>query len=179
MNYLALLYLKRRATEGYTILELVVCIAIMAALSIVAFIALDGAIESYSLNSAAIKVVSDIRYAKHLARTRNGWHGINFSVSPTNQYTVYSTDGSTDTAVTDPVNPAQNFIFNIGTEFDGVTISAASLGGGSKVEFDPVGMPYDDYGGTAFVANGTITLSSGTSNKIVTVVKNTGKVSVQ
>ena len=163
---------------GFTLVELVILMTIITVMAVFAAEKVQYAIQTSKLSAAAAKVASDIRYAQQLARTRNGWYGVSFAVSPTNQYTVYSTDGATDTAVTDPVNPAQTLVNNIATGFGGVAISAVNIAGGNKVEFNPTGAPYNDKTGTLLAANGTVTLAFGGATRTVTITPNTGRVVV-
>lgn len=164
---------------GFTIIEVSVAMAVIGALVVFAVVGITSAINSFKFNSAVAQVMFDIRYAQHLARTRNGWYGIRFQANPTNQYNVYQTDGTTDTNVTDPANPAQDLVVNVSSDYGGVTISAVNIAGGSQVEFNPLGTPYDDMAGSALAATGTVTLSLGGSTKVIQIIKNTGRVELQ
>jgi len=166
-------------SRGFTVIELIVIISIMAAFSVFAAAAIFGALGTFTMNSATTKLINDIRYTQQLARTRNGWYGIRFQTDPTNQYNVYSTDGSTDTNVTNPANRAQDFVIYIDDDFNGVIISGVNIAGGDKVEFNPRGMPFDDVSGTELSSNGMVTLNSGTSSQTIRIIPNTGRVELQ
>ena len=60
-----------------------------------------------------------------------------------------------------------------------MAITAVDIGGGNKVEFNPMGTPYLDKTGAALAGTGTITLSSGGVTKVVQIFKNTGRVELQ
>ena len=164
----------RGPARGFTLVELVAVVALTAILSIAAYAAVSTTVGTFKLNAAATKMIEDIRYAQHLARTHNGWYGVLFQPNPANQYTVYQTDGTTDTAVTNPLNPVTTLSINTNTDY-GVTITIANIGGGTQVEFNPMGVPYNDKTGAALAANGTVTLTRGGSSKTITIIQNTGK----
>lgn len=167
-----------KADRGFTIIELVMVTVVTGALAVVAMIAIWGAMTSFKIDAAATKVISDLRYAQHLARTYNGWYGVDFSIDPDNHYDVYATDGSTDTAVQNPANRTENLQIDVEDEY-GVTISAVNIAGGDKVEFNPLGTPYDDKLGSKLSTAGTITLTHGASTRIVQIIPNTGKAELQ
>jgi prepilin-type N-terminal cleavage/methylation domain-containing protein len=165
--------------RGLTLIELSITIAIIGALAVFAVVAMTSAISSFKFNSAVAQVMFDIRYAQHLARTRNGWYGIRFQIDPVDEYNVYHTDGATDTNVTDPANTSEDLVVDVNSNYDRVTISAVNIAGGNKVEFNPVGTPYDDMAGSPLAATGTVTLSLGGSTKVIQIIKNTGRVELQ
>lgn len=162
--------------SGFTLLQLVLLLALLVTLAIVAAVNIWSAINTYRLHSAVAAMVADIRYAQHMARTRSGWYGVRFIAQPTNSYMVYATDGSSDTAVTMPQNPAQALQIDIDADFGGVTISAVDIGGGTQVEFDPQGTPYTDKSGAPIAADGSVTIAIGGQQKVIRIVKNTGRV---
>ena len=97
--------------------ELIITIAVLGALGAIAYVAVQDPIASFRLDAASAKLINDIRYAQHLARTRNGWFGVSLQGNPVNQYIVYETDGSNDVAVPDPVNPANTLVVEMDDEF--------------------------------------------------------------
>lgn len=151
---------------------------VAGALAVFAAVAIWGAVTSFRIDAAATKVISDLRYAQHLARTYNGWYGVKFAVDPANHYDVYSTDGSTDDDVPNPANTAEDLQIDVEDEY-GVTISAVNIEGGDKVEFHPLGTPYDDMLGSKLSSTGTITLMLEGNTRIIEVVPNTGKAQLQ
>ena len=164
---------------GFTLIELVITIAVLGALSVGAYVAIDNSLTSFRLDAASAKLMNDMRFAQHLARTRNAWFGVSFQINPVNQYTVYETDGVTDTPVPDPVNPAQTLVVNMASEYDGTTITAVNIDGGSKVEFNALGVPFTDALASEIVAAGTITLTQGTTTRTIQVIPETGRVEEQ
>lgn len=165
--------------RGMGSLMIVLILVLVAALAVYAAANIFSAVSTFKLNSAAVKMITDIELAEHLARTHSAWYGVIFLADPTNQYSVYQTDGVTDTTVTDPVNAAQPLVINLFSTFKGVTISTVSIGNGNKVEFNPLGVPYDDKNGAALSASGVIILSYGGSQKVIEIKKGTGRVGIQ
>lgn len=165
----------RRAQSGFTLVELIAVITISAVLAVSAVIAIGSIFTSYKLNAATAKVLADIRYAQQQARARNGWHGIRFRANPIDRYNVYSTDGSSDVDVLDPADPSRVFDIDTVDEFDGVSITGVNLGGGNKVEFNPMGAPYDDATGSPLASDGQLTLTLGGASRTIVVRKGTGR----
>ncbi len=165
--------------KGFTSVQLVIVLLLLAATSVFAAIAVHGAVTTFKLNSAAARMIADVEYARNLACTHGEWYGILFQINPTNHYSVYKTDGIADTNVVDPVNPSQSLVVDVAGSLGGVVIGAVNVAGGNKVEFNPLGIPYDDKNGAPLAAAGTVTLSYGGSQKVIEIKKNTGRVGVQ
>lgn len=170
--------IRNRSKEGFTLLELLVMIGVIAGLATVAFVGMWGTINTFRLDAATTKVLSDIRYAQQLARTHNGWYGIRFQVDPANQYSVYSTDGMIDTNVNNPANPSVDLVINIYDDY-GAAVSAVDIASGSQLEFNPMGTPYDDKNGSPLVSNGAVTISREESSKTISIIRDTGRAEVE
>ena len=164
--------------RGFTLIELVMVMVLLSVVSVVAFISL-GSYKSHHLSAAAEKVAVDLRYAKNLALSSTTWHGVSFQSDPTNTYNLYETDGSTDTNIKGLLDASQDFIANIKDDYAGVVISSVNISGGSKVEFDPHGVPYNDKAGAVLASNGVITLSLGSSSLTVQIASETGRIYIQ
>jgi len=154
-----------------------VIMVVTGLLSVMVWAAIGSATASSQLNSAANKLASDLRYAQSLAAGTAVWYGVSFEVNPTNQYTIYTTTGTVDTVIEDPAKFGSGFVVNTNTTF-GVTLDA-SIGGGKKVEFSPIGTPYTDKSASGISAEGVVTLSKGTATKTVRITATTGRVYVQ
>ena len=159
--------------NGFTIIELVIIIVIMGILAVAASITMAPS-NSIRLDTAAKKVLTDLQYARSRAFTDAKWYGVSFQTAPTNTYTVYQTDGVTDTTIKDPSRLGSNFVVSVPAMFGGVSITNASIGGGSQVEFSPLGVPYNNKTGTAITTAGTISLSYLGSTKTISITPNTG-----
>jgi len=158
---------------AFTLIELTILILIIGILSIVVFVEFQKSTSDVKLTSAVFKLRGDILYAQNLAVTQQINHGVIFNPSTT--YSVYSQ--TTSNVVADPLSGdlcTVNFGSGVYKEYTGITFSSPSFG--NRLEFDRDGIPYSDGGVTPLAANGTITLSNGITNAIVTITKNTGKV---
>ena len=164
---------------GYTIVELVVVVIVIGILSVVAFAAINNAMRGIQLVNAADKLASDLRYAKSLSESTGKWYGVSIEVSPVDQYTIYSTTGTSDSVADNPAKFGSGFIVKVYTEYT-VTISSVTIEGGKKIEFSPGGMPYTDrYAFGPLSSEGVVTLSKSGSTRGVRIVPGTGRIYIQ
>lgn len=164
--------------RGLTSIELVIVIAIIVILAGGAFVYI-GVMNSMKLDAAAQKLVADIRYAQGQATATTTWHGVLFEPSPTNRYTVYQTNGTTDSPINDPSDFSKTLIVNTYDKF-GVSIAGATLeGNANKIEFNGLGRPYTDYGGWVVSSEGVVGLTIGGLYKTVRIAPLTGKAEIQ
>jgi prepilin-type N-terminal cleavage/methylation domain-containing protein len=164
--------------KGFTVVELVIVLLVAGILAVVAGAAISSAMKGIQLSSAADRLASDLRYAQTLANNTGTWYGISFEVHPLNQYTIYTTNGTVDTIVENPAKLGSLFIINLENEH-GVRISSAEIAGGNKVEFSPLGTPYNDKMGTALSNEGVVTLARDSAIKTVRITPNTGRIYIQ
>ena len=164
--------------KGVTLIELVITAVALSILATLVFIALDP-YRSVRLQSATSKLSLDLLYVRNLALSTAKWYGISFDADPVNTYTVYQTDGVADTVITDPSRPGEDFVIDINDYYNGVVISGLILGGGSKLEFDPLGTPFDDRLGLAFTREVAVVLSYRTLSREVRVAPETGRIFIQ
>jgi type II secretion system protein H len=167
-----------RERQGFTLIELVMVMGIIAIMATVAFVSIRSQ-TAQNLRAAAERMAGDLRYTRNLALVAAGWRGVSFSVSPVNTYQVYSTDGSTDTVLADLVDSSKDFAPDVADDYTGITISQVNIGGGSRVEFSPLGVPWTDKNGSALGSAGTITLAGGGATLSVSIAPGSGKVTVQ
>ena len=175
MNYYTFDKSRRRVEPGFTAVELIVVMVVVAIIAVMATVAIGSIITSYRLDAATAKVLADIRYAQQQARVRNGWYGVRFQANPINRYNVYDANGVSDVDVLDPSNRAQVLDVDLFSEFEGVQITDVAIGSGNKVEFNPIGTPYEDKDGSALASDGTLTLVLGSSTNTIKILKNTGR----
>lgn len=150
-------------------------IVLIAILSVGAFIYI-GFQQGVKLEAAAEKMAADLRYAQSQAMSYTLWHGVSFTG---NSYTVYQTNGTTDTPIDDPAKLGSPLTVNVYAKF-GVIISSVDMEGGeNKVEFNGLGRPYTDYSGWVVSQEGTVILSLGSQTKTITITPQTGKVAIQ
>jgi Tfp pilus assembly protein FimT len=173
-------YNKKEAGKraGFTVFELIVIMIVIAVISIFVFISLNP-YKGIRLNAAAQKVAADLLYTRNLALSTAKWYGVSFEVDPINTYGVYETDGTTDAYIENPARLGENFILNLNNYYGGVKIGGVSIAGGKKVEFSPLGRPYDDRTGSALVAAGAITIEYAGLTKTVEIAPNTGRINVR
>jgi prepilin-type N-terminal cleavage/methylation domain-containing protein len=168
-----------RKAPGFTLVELIITIAVLAALGAVAYVATQNSLASFRLDAASAKLINDIRFAQHLARTRNGWFGVSFQGNPINQYIVYETDGAADVAVPDPVNPANTLVVKMDEEYAGTTIEAVNIDGGNKIEFNAMGVPYTDMLSAPIASVATIAINQDSAVRTIQILPETGRVEEQ
>ncbi|MFA5839423.1 MAG: GspH/FimT family pseudopilin [Candidatus Margulisiibacteriota bacterium] len=164
-----------RHSRGFTLTELVMVMVILSIIAVGSFVVISS-YKTHELYAAAERIATDLRYAKNSAQSSGSWHGVLFDVSPTNTYTVYSTDGTADTNLSDPLDSNLVYTVNVYSNYRGVSITGASFGTGSKVEFNPFGTPYDDKTGSALTTAGIITLSLGSESRIIYIEPDTGRI---
>lgn len=179
MNHYRFIKCLGRGASGFTLVELIAVLVVVGILAFAVSIGVQSALASFRLNAASAKILSDIRYAQHQARARNGWYGVRFQANPTNRYNVYFTNGVSDIDLLDPAEPSAVLDVDVAARFGGTLITAVAIAAGNKVEFNPIGTPYDDKNGSPLGSDGTVTISQGGSARTIRIVKNTGMVELQ
>ncbi|MEE8638346.1 MAG: prepilin-type N-terminal cleavage/methylation domain-containing protein [Candidatus Margulisiibacteriota bacterium] len=164
--------------KGFVLIELVVIMIIIGILAVFAMVALNPYRE-VKLDAAAQKVVADLLYTRNLALSTAKWYGVSFEVDPINTYTIYQTDGTTDTVIENPSQLGKDFIVDLYDYYSGVTINSVNIGGGNKLEFHPLGTPYNDKNGSAETVTGLVTIEYSGLTKTIQITPNTGRTTVQ
>jgi prepilin-type N-terminal cleavage/methylation domain-containing protein len=148
--------------RGFSLIEMVAMLAMLAVVLGVAILTMLPNLAQSHLLAAAKQVSSDIEFAKLNATKTGVLSGVNFVNGGT--YTVYQS--TTATPLKSPLTQ-QNLVVTLSSSFPSVSISQAYI-----VEFDKMGKPTTGGGGT-------VTLSSGSNSKVISVSANTGKVTIQ
>jgi len=175
MTNRAILFNKK--TKGFTVIEVIVAITIVGLLAAVARPQVMGALQNFKLNAAAVKMLSDIRYARELALSRHSTYGIEVNAA-SNYYQIFSLTGGVKTVLTDPgTRKSMTIDFDLLPQYSGVTIGAVDLcqsGGCGTVDlrFDSFGAPSDS-AGTAMASAATVALRAGGVTKTVTIHQQT------
>ncbi|MEA3492766.1 MAG: prepilin-type N-terminal cleavage/methylation domain-containing protein [Candidatus Margulisiibacteriota bacterium] len=164
--------------KAFSLIELIVVLGLIVVLAGVSMIAL-GSLGPVRVDAAAKRLAADLKYAQNLALTTSKWYGVSFEADPVNLYTIYITDGVTDTVIKDPSALQNDFSIDISNEYSGVIIDSVYFDGGNKIEFHPLGYPYDDKNGSPLVNTGTVSVEFGGTTKTVIIIPNTGKISAQ
>jgi len=186
--------MRGKEERGYTLLELVIVVSVIALIAAIAVPALNSTGSDEKLNLAAEKVASAIRFARSEAIRTGEGHGLTVS-QVTQQITVKKYDLSTAPISTlgtliHPIDK-QRYDFNVstGSTTQGVTISNThdvfnytDLGGRRSLLFDAYGTPKWIVGSgptTHLLSDGKIELSYGNAQLVVSVAPITGRVTVQ
>lgn len=168
--------MKTNNSRGFTLIELLMTMMVIVFISAYVFLSLNP-YRGVKLEAAAKKVAGDLNYTRNLAMIMTGWYGVTFEANPNNSYTVYLTDGTTDSTI---INPSGGlFGVNINQYYNGILISGVNISGGKKVEFNPLGTPYLDKNGAAISTEAVITLSFQGATKTVRITPNTGRIITQ
>lgn len=192
--------------RGFTLIELVMVIALIAIVSVSVGVMMFRGTASVDTFAFARKVQDDIRYAQGLAMRGTKIEGpsasnpdpnfryrIQFNVANANcpyasQYTIVNdldNDGlwgeSEAESARLPSTGARFFCVSLETgDFKGFTI-IADFGGASApgaLEFDNLGIPYDS-DGRRLTASKTVTVSKAGESALITITPNTGIATLQ
>lgn len=173
--------MPKNSRRGFTLIEAATVIVLLAILAIGSFVFI-GFYNSIKLDAAANKLAADIRYAQSRAMSYTVWHGVIFNLDPTNTYSVYSTDGSTDTVVEDPAKFGSDLTVNVNSSYGADIASVSIQEGGQQIEFSPLGAPWTDKTtgtGAQLSSEASVVLSLAGQTKTITITPNTGKVNIQ
>ena len=154
----------RRAEQGWTLIELVVVIVLIATLALIIMMHWPG--TGINLEAEAQQLASDIRYTQALAMTQGQRYRTNFTA------TDYGIATRTGTAVPHPVTGTNTVALATG-----ITLSSTF----PYLVFDGKGSPYTDTAlpGTALTADAVLTVSGGGNSITVRISPQTGRVLVQ
>lgn len=131
---------------GFSLLELVLVIAIIATLAAIAVPRYGGAVARYRIEAAARRIVEDLALARATARSKSTSVTVTFDVAM-NQYQI-----SGVSALNDPSSDAE---LNLSDPPYRAQLVSAIFGGDNAVIFDGFGIP--DSGGTIVIAGGAVT----------------------
>lgn len=166
---------RRTTDRGFTLVEIIVVVVILAIVSLVA-IPVFGTAGDMQVRSAAEKIAADLDYAKGLAITHQKTYTVVFSPSE-EKYQVQDAAG---TVLNHPLRNGQ-FVedFRKDRRVRNVNLVSTTLAG-HAVTFDYLGAPY---GGTDTSAPldsaGQISLQADQFTMVVTIEPVTGYISIQ
>ena len=165
-----------KRSDGFTLVELVLVIAL---LGIMSYFLAPRITDLFPIQreTAAFKILGDIRYVRSRAISEQVVHGIQFSVHPANNYRAFRSIPAT--IIKDPARPNIDMLIQLNAgEFGGVRISAVNFQGGAEVRFDSTGTPLDISGRT-LATTGTVTIQYQGATQLIQVAPITGRVTIQ
>lgn len=149
----------RRRLVGFTIIELVLVIALIAVVSAVAVPRFASAVTRQQVDVAAERLVRDLQLARREAMLRGTTCVVRFSTAA---------DSYQLTGVPDPDHPAQLYRVNLARDPFCVDLHAVDFAGGTDLSFDPFGRP--STGGTLILRD-----MGGSNDITITVDATTGE----
>jgi MSHA pilin protein MshC len=151
----------RRHRRGYSMIELVMVIAILAMLGAVAMPRYANSLALYRGQMAAQRIAADIALAQRYAKTTSAGQSIAFTVA-SSSYSLPGVTGLTGGAS----------IYNVSLPGDPYLASlvSVSIGGATTLAFDRYGQPS---------SGGTIVVKSGNSQRTITIDANSGMTTIQ
>src|SRR4051812_15736296 len=151
-----------RATRGaFSLVELTMCMAIMAILAGIAMPRYAQSIASYRARAAAQRLANDLAQVQSYARTSSSSQTISFNATNS----TYQISGLRDLE-----SSSSTYLVSLGNEPYRASIATLSLGGATNIVFNGYGNPN---------RGGSITLQSGTTTRTVVIDASSGKVLVQ
>jgi prepilin-type N-terminal cleavage/methylation domain-containing protein len=146
--------------RGFTLVELAVVVVIMAVLAQLAIPRYARAISNYRADAAIRRIAADIALAQARARALSTSQTITFSLAQ-NNYQI--------TGMTDPDHPASTYTVSLADQTTGAALSVVAFGNALSLTFNGYGIPS---------SAGTITVTSGTASRSLTVAADSGSVTL-
>lgn len=157
--------------RGFTLMELIIIIIVMAIIASVVFVSWPG--QSVNVNTSAERLANDLRYMQYISHGRDKTYQITF-VPASARYDLFE--------VTDSGNEAFNHPFTNSNEISlpsGISLAVNSAISSDILRFDAEGEPLVGSSGTALSSTGQITISADGKSAYVCVKRYTGLVEVK
>jgi prepilin-type N-terminal cleavage/methylation domain-containing protein len=146
---------------GFSLLELVITIAILVIISSVGYRVYGTSLTRYRADAAARRVANDLNLAQSRAYSRSAAQSVVFDV-PASSYQI--------TGMNDINQPTQPYVVQLSGQPYYATINSASFAGSPIAAFDVYGMP---------ASPGTIVVTVGATTRTITVDQSSGRATVQ
>lgn len=154
-------------SRGFTLIEMVMVILLV---TITGVIALEHSpSESLTVGAQADQLAGDVRYAQSLSMARGQRYCIKY-------LSATSYELATSNCTVAVAHPTGDTVVTLGS---GITMGGWTNLPNGYVIFDGKGQPYVDAANTALSADATITLSSGSDSRTISISPVTGRVKVQ
>lgn len=172
---------RRTASRGYTLVEVLVTVAIMGIAGSVVIPSMSGA-GILRIQAGVRTVVSDIMFAQMDALAYQESRGIVFDTE-NNSYTLVAVfgaeiDPATD-ALYDPRGPGQRYSVDLDDfDFGGAVLADVDLNGGDILIFDEIGGPVASAGSDEMSSGGSLQLSGPQGRFRINIAAFSGRVTV-
>ncbi len=152
------------AHRAFTMIELVTVIVILGVMAVAVGAPTLGYVDSLRSQTAASRMLADIRYVQRYAMSSGLQTWITINVAG-DSYQLYAEDPNNPgkanrVPLMHPLDQSTNAVQFGSGAFTNVGIAAANINATTELEFDSFGVPYDG-NSTAMTADGTISLSNG------------------
>lgn len=159
----------RRLRNGFTLIELIIVTLIVGIMAAVIAPSYRDSLAHFRAEAAAQRIVSDLRYARRLAKTSAGEQSVEFAPDQ-NQYEL--------PGVGHPDRPLDRYRVELSKTGYPASLASVDFDGNVDVTFDMYGQPFSG-SPLAPLTAGTVVVQSGMEQRAVVVNPTTGKASIQ